>query len=63
MDALAISVLAIRLFVEKAPPEVVREHQEQVALGTSTFDRDVREGLATARARTQRFWPRRQVTS
>jgi uncharacterized membrane protein YkvA (DUF1232 family) len=63
MDALAISVLAIRLFVEKAPPEVVREHQERIALGTSTFDQDMREGLATARARTRRFWPRRQMTT
>ncbi|HLB76721.1 MAG TPA: hypothetical protein VJO72_06780, partial [Candidatus Dormibacteraeota bacterium] len=36
MDALAITILAVRFFVEKAPPEVVSEHQERIALGTST---------------------------
>ncbi|TMB71258.1 MAG: hypothetical protein E6J51_02620, partial [Chloroflexi bacterium] len=38
MDAVALTVLAVRLFVEKAPKDVVAEHQEQIALGTSLFD-------------------------
>jgi uncharacterized membrane protein YkvA (DUF1232 family) len=59
MDALAISVLAVRLFVEKAPPEVVREHEERIALGTSTFDQDLKEGMVNARERT-RLWLRRR---
>src|SRR5207245_6493511 len=42
MDAVALTVLAVRLFVEKAPKDVVAEHQEQIALGTSLFDQDLR---------------------
>jgi uncharacterized membrane protein YkvA (DUF1232 family) len=48
MDAVALTVLAVRMFVEKAPKEVVAEHQERIALGTSAFDQDLRysrEGL------------------
>jgi len=63
MDALAITVLAVRLFVEKAPPEVVREHEERIALGTSTFDQDVKEGMATARHRTRGWWRRRRIAT
>lgn len=44
MDAVALTVLAIRMFVEKAPKDVVAEHQERIALGTSIFDQDVRYG-------------------
>jgi hypothetical protein len=44
MDAIALTVLAVRLFVEKAPKEVVAEHQERIALGTSIFDQDLRGG-------------------
>lgn len=63
MDALAITVLAVRLFVEKAPPEVVREHEERIALGTSTFDQDVKDGMATARQRTRLWWRRRRIAT
>ena len=44
MDAVALTVLAIRVFVEKAPKDVVAEHQEQISLGTSVFDQDLRNG-------------------
>ena len=44
MDAVALTVLAIRVFVEKAPKDVVAEHQEQISLGTSLFDQDLRNG-------------------
>lgn len=63
MDALAITVLAVRMFVEKAPPDVVREHEERIALGTSTFDQDVKEGIATARQRTRLWWRRRRIAT
>src|SRR6202011_1255777 len=46
MDAIALPVLAVRMFVERAPKDVVAEHQAQIALGTSLFDQDVREGGA-----------------
>jgi uncharacterized membrane protein YkvA (DUF1232 family) len=51
MDAVALTVLAIRMFVERAPKEVVAEHQERIALGTSIFDQDVRESRAGLQAR------------
>ena len=51
MDAVALTVLAIRLFVEKAPKDVVAEHQEQIALGTSIFDEDLRNGREGLQAR------------
>lgn len=56
MDAMAITILAIKLFVDKAPPEVVHEHQERIDLGTSQFDQDVRDGVATARGRARAWW-------
>src|SRR5207302_9722462 len=37
MDAVALTVLAVRLFVEEAPKEVVVEHQERVAMWTRVF--------------------------
>jgi uncharacterized membrane protein YkvA (DUF1232 family) len=51
MDAVALTVLAIRVFVEKAPKDVVTEHQEQIALGTSVFDQDLRNGRQGLQAR------------
>jgi len=51
MDAVALTVLAIRVFVDKAPKDVVAEHQEQISLGTSVFDQDLRSGREGLRAR------------
>ncbi|HEY4872078.1 MAG TPA: hypothetical protein VIJ03_09305 [Candidatus Dormibacteraeota bacterium] len=51
MDAVALTVLAIRVFVDKAPKDVVAEHQEQISLGTSVFDQDLRNGREGLRAR------------
>jgi hypothetical protein len=44
-------VLAVRMFVEKAPKDVVAEHQERIALGTSVFDQDLRNGREGLRSR------------
>jgi uncharacterized membrane protein YkvA (DUF1232 family) len=51
MDAVALTVLAVRVFVEKAPKDVVAEHEAQIALGTSVFDQDLRSGREGIRAR------------
>jgi len=51
MDAVALTVLAVRMFVEKAPKDVVAEHEAQIALGTSIFDRDLQHGRQGLRAR------------
>jgi uncharacterized membrane protein YkvA (DUF1232 family) len=61
MDAVALTVLAVRMFVERAPQEVVAEHQERIALGTSTFDQDVREGREGLRGRLQALRERGRV--
>jgi len=45
MDAVALTVLAVRLFVEQA------EHQERIALGTSVFDQDLRRSREGLRGR------------
>ncbi len=51
MDAVALTVLAVRLFVDKAPKDVVAEHQERIALGTSVFDQDLRRSREGLRGR------------
>jgi uncharacterized membrane protein YkvA (DUF1232 family) len=51
MDAMALTVLAVRLFVDRAPKDVVTEHQEKIALGTSIFDEDLRNSREGLRAR------------
>jgi uncharacterized membrane protein YkvA (DUF1232 family) len=51
MDAMALTVLAVRLFVDRAPKDVVAEHQEKIELGTSIFDEDLRHSREGLRAR------------
>jgi len=64
MDALALTILAVKVFVEKAPPEVVAEHQQRIALGTSIFDQDLREGTGLLRDRLGDWWRgRRQLSA
>jgi uncharacterized membrane protein YkvA (DUF1232 family) len=60
MDALALTVLAVKMFVDRAPKEVVDEHQQRIALGTSTFDQDVRHGRETVRERARTWWRSRR---
>lgn len=51
MDAMALSVLAVRMFVDRAPKDVVAEHQERIQMGTSVFDQDLRQGQDGLRSR------------
>ena len=60
MDALALTILAVKVFVDKAPHEVVAEHQERIALGTSVFDQDLREGAGLLRGRVGEWWRARR---
>ena len=50
-DMLALGVLAVRVFVESCPEELVREHEAALAAGTSAFDRDLRGLVGIARER------------
>lgn len=48
-DMLALSILAVKTFIDAAPEAVRREHEEALAAGSSVWDRDVRDTVAIAR--------------
>ncbi|HUY61991.1 MAG TPA: hypothetical protein VMW49_08940 [Candidatus Dormibacteraeota bacterium] len=48
LDTLALLLLALRLYVDRAPAELRAELQAQVQAGTSRFDRDLAAGGTTA---------------
>lgn len=56
MDALALTVLAVKVFNERAPDLLVAEHEAQIAQGVSLFDRDLRDGRERARSRVRELW-------
>lgn len=49
LDALALGILAVKVFVDACPEQVVEEHRAALEHGESTFDQDVRVALALAR--------------
>ena len=49
LDILALGVLAVKVFVEACPDELVREHRGALEKGDSLFDRDFRAALSAAR--------------
>ena len=49
LDVLALSLLAIRLFIAACPDDVVTDVEAQVAEGRSVFDEDLRNGERVAR--------------
>src|SRR6266849_9784741 len=49
LDMLALSVLAVKTFIEACPEEVRREHEQALEAGESVFDHDVRDTVAAAR--------------
>ena len=49
LDMLALSVLAVKTFIEACPAEVRREHEQALEAGESVFDRDLRDTVAAAR--------------
>ena len=59
MDALALTVLAVKLFVDRAPKEVVAEPQAQIEQGRSAFDRDLEVGRGSLRGRVLQWWQSR----
>lgn len=56
MDALALTVLAVKLFVDRAPKDVVAELEAEIAESRSAFDRDLEAARATARGRARQWW-------
>ncbi len=51
MDAIALTALAVKVFVDRAPEELVREHEALIRGGESVFDRDFRNFRGLARER------------
>jgi uncharacterized membrane protein YkvA (DUF1232 family) len=49
LDVLALTVLAVKTFVEACPEDVRREHEEALKAGQSIFDKDYRDTAAAAR--------------
>ena len=49
LDMLALSVLAVKVFVDACPDELVGEHEAALARGTSVFDEDWRRLTGSAR--------------
>lgn len=48
LDMLALGVLAVGVFIDACPQEVVEEHRASVLRGGSLFDRDLRFAFAVA---------------
>jgi uncharacterized membrane protein YkvA (DUF1232 family) len=55
LDMLALSVLAVKTFIEACPEEVRREHEEALKAGSSVFDRDFHDTVSAAREGTGRL--------
>ncbi len=55
LDMLALSVLAVKTFIEACPEDVRRENEEALKAGNSVFDRDFRDTVAAAREGTGRL--------
>lgn len=48
LDMIALAILAVKVFVEACPDELVREHEEAIRRGDSIFDDDLRGFAGTA---------------
>lgn len=62
LDMLALSILAVKVFVDACPDELVSEHEAALERGTSVFDADWRRLAGSARAAVTgaaRRWGRR----
>jgi uncharacterized membrane protein YkvA (DUF1232 family) len=55
IDMLALSMLALRLFIAACPDDVVSDLQQQILEGNSVFDGDLRNGERIATAIARRF--------
>lgn len=57
LDMLALSLLAMKLFIAACPPEVVAEQEQLIIEQRSRFDEDVRGGERLATMLWERFRP------
>jgi uncharacterized membrane protein YkvA (DUF1232 family) len=61
LDMLALGILAVKVFVDACPDDVVEEHRASMQRGESVFDRDLRVALALAQQGIHRLSTRRQA--
>ncbi len=55
LDMLALSLLALRLFIAACPDDVVSDIEQQILEGRSVFDEDLRNGERIATMLARRF--------
>jgi hypothetical protein len=55
LDMFALTVLAVKTFIEACPEEIRQEHEAALKAGTSVFDRDFQDTVAAAREGTGRL--------
>lgn len=55
LDMVALSLLALRLFIAACPDDVVNDVEQQVLEGRSVFDEDLRGGERVATMISRRF--------
>ena len=55
LDMLALSLLALRLFIAACPDDVVADVEQQILEGRSVFDEDLRNGERIATMVARRF--------
>ncbi len=55
LDMVALSLLAVRLFIAACPDDVVIDVEQQILEGRSVFDEDLRNGERIATAISRRF--------
>jgi uncharacterized membrane protein YkvA (DUF1232 family) len=60
LDAIALAILTVKVFVDACPEQVVEEHRAALERGDSLFDRDLRLGLGLARMGVHRLLSRRR---
>jgi uncharacterized membrane protein YkvA (DUF1232 family) len=63
LDMLALGVLAIKVFVEACPEDLVAEHEARIRAGRSTFEQDLRTVAAFARSGVVRLLNRMQAAA
>ena len=55
LDVLALGVLAVKVFVDACPEQVVSEHRAALDGGESVFDQDLRHAMTLAREGVRRL--------
>lgn len=63
VDALALGILAVKVFVDACPDEVVAEQRAALERGDSVFDNDLRACLELGRGAVRRLLSRRRATT